>query len=1031
MSTLSAKSNKNKSKKAASQASIHKDVRFLVDSDVLLQATSESAYKAGLVYFKEDRVIEDFSQQGVLYGSVEGSEPDLPYQLSIIAGPTGTLVSDCECSNKSDMLCKHAVATLLAYSKPAEDEGLYGTAKDTAIRDRIKRGQTEVRVKHLDGEPWFGRWEAQSFVSTTGRESKYQVEIRSVHERINSCTCLDLANNQLGTCKHIEAVLHQLSKLPNSQKKPTQPLPFVYKSFGEDGGIWVQRTGVPSIETAAIIDKYFDPSGRFCGQLPQDFFKFSDEIFGLDIVTICDDAKQYAANLLDKQAKMAQGQKVREQIMLSSGLLPGVDAKLYPYQLEGVAFLASNGRALLADDMGLGKTLQSIAAASYLIQKSGVRRVLVVCPASLKHQWAREIERFSGFDTQVVQGNIEKRLHQYRKDKTFFVLNYELATRDLEYINETLRPDLLILDEAQRIKNWRTKVASSIKAINSQYAFVLTGTPLENKLEELYSLMQVVDQNVLGPLWRYLSDYHIVDEKGKILGYRNLTELRQRIHHSMLRRNRSIVSDQLPGRTTVQLDVPMSRKQVALHDGAMNTAGQYAVIAQKRPLTPSESKRLMAALQQARMACDAAGLVDKETQGSPKLNELKTLIEQVCVDNGQKMVVFSQWRMMTEMVEQMLQKMKIGFAHLHGGVATDKRGKLMDKFRDDELCQVFISTDAGGSGLNLQSASVLVNLDIPWNPAVLEQRNARVHRLGQSNKVQIILMVAEDSYEQRVLQLVNNKQDLFDNVVDPEGVEDVVGVSKKALEQVMATLPTPSDGDSVQSEQSALPQAGKDLAHAPEPTRKPQVILPASLQSEDDDALKAGLLQLQQHFNNRIEQIVAKGGGLLLLLSQSTPADQTFVDSIQLGVPLALLEVQTLRQLQQLGVNPLGDDAQKIVLPETNEQPQLNPWHALAKEKFSAAKALAGQGVNGSIVDLLCSTLASALTATAKLNAIMSIENIPVWLFDTAVPQQLLSVEQAYTISRVIGLRQANIVPDTLIEQSFKDTKMLLEGLID
>ena len=194
----------------------------------------------------------------------------------------------------------------------------------------------------------------------------------------------------------------------------------------------------------------------------------------------------------------------------------------------------------------------------------------------------------------------------------------------------------------------------------------------------------------------------------------------------------------------------MSDKQRELHDSAMSAAGNIANIAKTRPLTPSESNRLMAALQQARMACDAAGLVDKKTVGSPKLTELRTLIEEQCVDNGLKMVVFSQWRTMTTMVEEMLRHMGVGFVHLHGGVPTHKRGDLMDRFKDDDAVQVFVSTDAGGSGLNLQSASVLVNLDMPWNPAVLEQRNARVHRLGQSNKVQIVLMVAEDSYEQRV-----------------------------------------------------------------------------------------------------------------------------------------------------------------------------------------------------------------------------------------------------------------------------------------
>ena len=195
----------------------------------------------------------------------------------------------------------------------------------------------------------------------------------------------------------------------------------------------------------------------------------------------------------------SRAREIGERVRASGGRLPGVSARLYPYQVEGVAFLAANGRALLADDMGLGKTLQAIAAAPWLQEHAEVERILVVCPASLKHQWAREIDQFTGQAVQVIQGPAAGRAVQYRRGSGFFVLNYELVLRDVAVINETLRPDLLILDEAQRIKNWRTKIATAVKRIPSRYAFVLTGTPLENRLEDLYSLMQVVDQRPLGP----------------------------------------------------------------------------------------------------------------------------------------------------------------------------------------------------------------------------------------------------------------------------------------------------------------------------------------------------------------------------------------------------------------------------------------------------------------------------------------------------------------------------------------------------
>ncbi len=168
-----------------------------------------------------------------------------------------------------------------------------------------------------------------------------------------------------------------------------------------------------------------------------------------------------------------------------------------------------------------------------------MERILIVCPASLKLQWAREIEKFTGAKTQIVQGPAAARGVQYRSGPGFYVVNYELVMRDTSVINETLRPDLLILDEAQRIKNWRTKIASAVKRIARATPSCSPARPLENRLEDLYSLMQVVDPRVLGPLWRYLVDFHITDERGKVLGYRNLSELRRRLAPVMLRRDRA------------------------------------------------------------------------------------------------------------------------------------------------------------------------------------------------------------------------------------------------------------------------------------------------------------------------------------------------------------------------------------------------------------------------------------------------------------------------------------------------------------
>lgn len=693
-----------------------------------------------------------------------------------------------------------------------------------------------------------------------------------------------------------------------------------------------------------------------------------------------------------------------------------------------MAFLAANGRALLADDMGLGKTLQAIAAASWLYRTAQAKKVLVVCPASLKQQWAREIEKFAGLPVQIVQGGSEARSVQYRRGDGFYILNYELVLRDLSVINNVLNPDLLILDEAQRIKNWQTKIATAVKRVESRYAFVLSGTPLENRLEDLYSLMQVVDPHVLGPLWRYFADFHITDERGKVLGYRNLSTLRQRLAPVMLRRDRRLVSDQLPRRIEQRLDVAMTDAQRELHDAAVQAAGQLARLMKRRPLTPSEQNRFMSALQQARMACNAAGLVDKETEGSPKLDELENLIQELCVQSGLKAVVFSQWALMTEMVEQRLRRMGVGCVRLHGGVPTDKRGELMDKFHDDDAIQVFISTDAGGTGLNLQNAAVLINLDMPWNPAVLDQRIARIHRLGQKQSVQIILMVASDSYEERVTSLVKGKRHLFDNVIDPDASEDVVGVSRKLLEVLSDELageaaPAEECAEAVPEMEMAIAQempevlAVTDVAAVPPTVRR-------DMSADDtgavvEDSLRTCILNIQRHFGRRVERILGSGGGLLVVLDQVSDADDQ--QAAQLGgeIPVALLDPRTLRSLQRLGAaSPLKDarpyyDAATTVEAEEPPVPRLL---LKAQEKFRAAELLLEQGMTNVPLELLLEAVLSAAAARGGLERVPRAAEAGVWVYAEAVPNGWLAQEDAALVMRAVALAQALELPASLLE---------------
>ena len=1004
---------------------------FLYDTEQLNTLASTETVRKGLAYFTENRVFALDVQEDQLTSQVEGSKKDQSYWVELYRNSEDELHIHCDCPSEQKV-CKHAIATLYSYAEYSinKEQDSIGGAVDEAINERIKKGRNEVSVKLTSGNLAFGVWQAKSIISATYRKTSYNVHIRSLDERKNYCTCPDLATNRLGTCKHIEAVLHYAKKQLDYKQLLSQgsPVSFVYLAWDSatDPVIRLHKTEQINQTLNDELRDYFDSDNRFKGRLPDDFNYFAEKFTANDELFIGDDTLLYVRQCAEDAAHQLRAQQISQQIKQANGVLPGIKARLFPYQTDGVAFLASRGRALLADDMGLGKTLQAISATSWLADHANVKKVLVVCPASLKHQWAREIEKFTLRPVQIIQGVVEDRQVQYRADALFYIVNYELVLRDLSVICETLKPDLLILDEAQRIKNWRTKIASTIKLIPSRYVFVLTGTPLENRIEDLYSLLQVIDARVLGPLWRCLLDFHVIDERGKVMGYRNLSELRQRISSVMLRRNRSLVSDQLPERTEVTLDVPMTDVQQEIHGSAMSGAGNLARIAKRRPLTPGESNKLMASLQQARMVCNAAGLVDKVTEGSPKLDELSRLLEELCLQSNHKVVVFSQWAMMTEMVESLVRSLGLGSVRLYGGIPTHKRGELMDKFQNDDSVQVFISTDAGGVGLNLQAGSALINLDMPWNPAVLDQRIARIHRLGQKKKVQVFILLAEDSYEQQVASLVKGKRDLFDNVISPDATEDVVGVSKKMLQSIIDDL----TGEDQQVEQeSTIPEQSEELVT----TNQGQQVIAENVeqtsnneQEIENKQVSSLITKIQTAFSPRIERILASGGGLLVVVNQVVQNDDVMAQELsETELPVAVIDTRTLSSLQRLGtLSPVADA--KILVEEENQQGSINPLVKIALDKLRSAEILVNQQCYAGVMDILATTMLTVATYASDQKQIPTLEKATVWLYSDVLPKQLMTVEQVGAIVRVISLSQNVDVPEVLIEQALSDTQALV-----
>jgi hypothetical protein len=652
------------------------------------------------------------------------------------------------------------------------------TSDDDEISLRRWRGRTEIlTVKALEPDhPYFGTFRAQS-----ASGGCYEVEIRSLTESANSCGCIDYRASGLGTCKHIEGTLAAMARGRAKSVRAAKALgsPRVEVFLDRRSSV------VPAILwPAELSGRNFKPVRDWLrpyvatdGTLARSPEQIESLIAAWNaapaaIRTVLRVSRHFTS-WLDRARRERQRVEARAafeaDIEAGRETLDIVTHPLLPYQREGVLHLAFGERALLADEMGLGKTIQGIAACVLLAKLKRIERVVVVCPASLKTEWEEQIARFCDRSTRLVFGSRTQRLAAYRDPAFFTIVNYEQVLGDAEDINSILKPDVVVLDEAQRIKNWQTKTARRVKSLRSPYAFVLTGTPLENRIDELYSIVQYLDPEILGPLFRFNRDFYKLDERGRPVDYQNLADLRERLQPLLLRRRKSDVETQLPGRTVKTYFVPMAEEQRLRYEDYYTPAKRLIAKAQKRPLTQAEFEVLQKLLACMRMVCDTPAILDPTCRISPKLEELEGILGDLLDEPGRKVIVFSEWERMLTMVRELAGEMGIDAAWHTGSVPQQRRRAEINRFKHDPACRLFLSTDSGSVGLNLQVASAVINIDLPWNPAKLEQRIARAWRKNQTRSVSVVNLVTEDSIEHNILHLLGRKQALADGVLDGAG----------------------------------------------------------------------------------------------------------------------------------------------------------------------------------------------------------------------------------------------------------------------
>jgi SNF2 family DNA or RNA helicase len=491
--------------------------------------------------------------------------------------------------------------------------------------------------------------------------------------------------------------------------------------------------------------------------------------------------------------------------------------RLHPYQLEPVQRFTDRGSLLLAFGCGTGKTVIAIAAAEQLMTEGYVSCCLVICPASLKYQWADKIKEFTTSPVLVIDGDKSYRRDQYSRclfynDVSYIIVSYDSVLYDYEQLAK-IRPDMVVCDEITAIKSFKAQRSKKIKKLfkDVPYRLGLTATPIENRPEELYSIMQWVDDSVLGRYDLFEKTYVTRNSRKWVTGYKNLDVLHDRMGTSLSRKTRHDpeVRPYLPDVDTGNWEVPMSPEVRAIYRviaadmvteleelknfGEVDVSAYYSGVDESAP--PGKLMAMHMCMEMllnhpdlliwsgqeygkpdTEFGCAYAyniwqsGYLDTVTE-SAKMKYLLRKLDELLSDAGSKVIIFSKYKFMLQLIADVLPCKSVTF---HGDMNAKQKERAKEIFRTDPDCLVFLSSYAGGYGQDLYMADYLVNYDLPWSFGQQDQINSRHVRVSSEfDKVYVRNLITDNSIEGRKLRMLNRKRVMSDTVIDGGSVSDV------------------------------------------------------------------------------------------------------------------------------------------------------------------------------------------------------------------------------------------------------------------
>ena len=466
-----------------------------------------------------------------------------------------------------------------------------------------------------------------------------------------------------------------------------------------------------------------------------------------------------------------------------------VENTLRYYQKTGYKWLKTLDNykfgGILADDMGLGKTVQMLSiVAGYVEQESQRRTSIVICPSSLTLNWQNEAQKFTnGLQTLVIRGNAEERRELIQKIDNYDIIitSYDLLKRDIDvYKERKYQFRFAITDEAQYLKNSNTQNAKAVKEIMADTKYALTGTPIENSLAELWSIFDFIMPGYLFSYKKFKTEYEtpIVRENDA----RAMKKLKMLIEPFVLRRTKKQVLTELPEKTITVLNNQMKDEQEKIYLTYLAQAKQEVAETIQMNGIERSHIQVLAALTRLRQICCHPSLFIKDYKdGSSKLDQCMEIINDA-VESGHKILLFSGYTSMFDLIEKEFEKNNIKYFKLTGATKVDERIKMVDEFNENKDIKVFlISLKAGGTGLNLTGADMVIHYDPWWNASAENQATDRAYRIGQKNNVQVYKLITKNSIEEKIYELQQKKSQLIDNMLDTK----TSFISKLSKEDIM------------------------------------------------------------------------------------------------------------------------------------------------------------------------------------------------------------------------------------------------------